>query len=427
VSVFLKPLIVLIISALLFFGLLFLADREELLEYVQTSLYNPSIEKSILNETVKDAELIEKYIAGLQERFSSSLNEPSIRGSFLHNQSAADIFERSKTFGTLLETVSGLQTVQFVDDNGMRIHYSTSNRDIISQDSSSTAYRNYTDDARALPYEAVKVPAYGNPNFVMDESRESIIFSFPFSDSMDVYRGTALFTLSVRALSEMLIGDGRLKANESVSVIRLPPGIVFGSPEVSKKDIFYKVSAIWDDGLEEHVVFNAEETGVKLALFSAKTSQGIFYGRLVNESLFAIPEQMIIILKVSIFVTFFLILFFLVNFKPDAATLVHNRLRNLKANLFEQLYINKNGYERARWIFELEQRREEIRADLKHGLKMGRGRNSEKNIDSLINKIWDELLAVMKIGSGYINMPVNIPAAQPVQRAESISSLEEID
>jgi hypothetical protein len=325
-----------------------------------------------------------------------------------------------------LETSAGLQSVQFVDSGGIRIHYSTSSRDVISQNRDSAAYRNYTEDNRAMPYDTVSVPAYGNAKFTMDDSHDRIIFSFPFYDSMDIYRGTALFTLSVRALAEKLIAEGRLKPNDDISVIRIPPGIVFGSPDASKKDMLDKVSSVWNSGIKEHITLDAEDSGVKFALISTKTERDLFFGRLINSSVFAIPESMRIIFQLSLFLTFYLTLFFLINFRPNPITLVRNRIKNLRTNLFEQLYVKKSNQDRAKWILELEQRRDEIRAELKHKVKMKNGH--EKTIDSMIDKAWDELLAVIKSGSGYAGQ-TGKQEATPSAGAESKVSeqLEEIE
>jgi len=426
-STYLKPVLVLFISIGLFAGFSYLADNG-LLEYVQARFYNPSIVNSFVKENQKDAELVQNHINELQNRFAATLNEPAVRSSFLYNQSAADIFERSRIYGILLETTGGLQSVQFIDSNGIRIHYSTSARDIVSQNRESTAYRNYTEDSRALPYDSVSIAAYGNSKFTMDDTYDRIIFSYPFYDSMDVYRGTALFSLSVRALAEKLIAEGRLKANDDVSIIKLPPGIVYGSPDTSKANILDKVSSVWSNGYQDHVILDAEESGVKLALITTKTKQNLFFGRLVNNSIFSIPESMLFILKLSIFLTFYLTIFFFINLRPNPATLVKSRIKKLRSNLFEQLYINKSSQDRAKWILELEQRREEIRIELKHNLIMRR--SAEKKTDLIIDNAWDELLAVIKSGSGSDIVDLNIRDDKPLEakaKTEDVDHVEDID
>jgi hypothetical protein len=395
VSTFKKTALVLIISGLLFAGMVYLLDFEPL-DFVRTHFYNPSFVSSIVKENEKAAEIVQNHILELQNKFAASLNEQAVKSSFLYNQTAADIYERSRVFGILLESVSGLQAVQFVDSNGIRIHYSTSTRDLLSQSSNSASYRNYTDDSRALPYDDISVGANEKTKYTMDDSGDRIIFSFPFYDSMDVYRGTALFTLSVRALAERLITAGCLNPTDDISVIRTPRGVVFGSPNTSKSVILDKIASVWSAGLQEYVILDAEDAGVKYALISVKTGNDLFFGRIINDSIFSIPDSMSFVFKLSMFLTLFLTLYFLINFKPHPVTLVQNRIKTLRTGLFEELYIKKTGQDRAKWILELEQRRDEIRFELKSRLKI---RHSlEKKIDEIIDKAWDELLAVMKSG-----------------------------
>jgi len=394
-STYKKPALVLIISVLLFAGMIYLLDFEPL-DFIRTHFYNPSFVNSIVKENEKAAEIIQSRILELQNKFADTLNEPAVKSSFLYNQTAADIYERSKVFGILVESVSGLQSVQFVDNNGVRIHYSTSNRDIISLSNNSATYRNYTDDSRSLPYDNVSVKANEKSKYTMDDSHDRIIFSFPFFDSMDVYRGTALFTLSVRALAERLITEGCLKPTDDISVIRSPRGIVFGSPNTSKTVILEKISSVWNSGLQEYVTLDAEDSGVKYALISIKTGNDLYFGRLINDSIFTIPESMKFIFQISMFLTLFLTLYFFLNFKPHPITLVQNRIKTLRTSLFEQLYIKKTGQDRAKWILELEQRRDEIRFELKSRIRIKR--SLESKIDGIIDNAWDELLAVMKSG-----------------------------
>jgi hypothetical protein len=395
VSTFKKPALVLIISGLLFTGTIFLLDFEPL-DFIRTHFYNPSFVSSIVKENEKAAEIVQNHILELQNKFAATLNEPAVKSSFLYNQTAADIYERSKVFGILVESVGGLQAVQFVDSNGVRIHYSTSARDLISQNSNSASYRNYTDDNRALPYDDISVGANENSKYTMDDSHDRIIFSFPFFDSMDVYRGTAIFTLSVRALAERLITAGSLNPTDDISVIRNPRGVVFGSPNTSKSVILDKIASVWSAGLQEYTTLDAEDAGVKYALISTKTGNDFFFGRIINDSFFSIPDSMKFLFRLSMFLTLFLTLYFIINFKPHPVTLVQNRIRTLRTNLFEELYIKKTGQDRAKWILELEQRRDEIRFELKSRLRIKR--SLENKIDEIIDKAWDELLAVMKSG-----------------------------
>jgi hypothetical protein len=430
VSTFLKPVLALIVSILIFAGFAYLADLG-LVDFIQTRFYNPSVVKSYVDENTTDAEIVHNHIIELINRFTETLSTPAVRNSFLHNQSAEDIYERSRVFGILLESTGGLQSVQFIDNNGVRIHFSTSSRDIISQSRDSTSFRNYNEDPFALSFETVSVPDGSSPKYTMDERSERIIFSFPFNDSMDVYRGTALFNVSVRALAERLIAEGRIKVSDNISVIGEPSGILLGGPEASKIDIHEKVARIWSEDILDRVVLDSEDSGVNYSLISFRTNHGVFFGRLINNYLFYISESMQLVLKLCIFLTFFLTFYFLINLKPNPVTVVRNRLKRLRDSLFNQLYVNKSASERTKWILELEQRRDEIRTELKHNLKLRKRLSAI--IDGIIDKSWDELLAILKSGSDAYLPVSSAPIPAVVQEAKKVSAdgdveaLEEID
>ncbi|MCL2880441.1 MAG: hypothetical protein FWF29_09365, partial [Treponema sp.] len=216
-----KAALSLLISVFLFSGVAVLAYTG-LFDMVETRFYTSSLTRSLTRETTGDAGILQDYLNSLNDRFSATLNEPAVRRSFLPNQSADDIFERTRIYGTLLESLSGLQWVRFVDYNGVRLHFSTYTPDILNQDKVSIAYRNYNEDASNLPFDQVQVSADGNYKLNFDSVSDRIIISYPFFDSLDVYRGTALFSVSVRALAERLVSENRIKIGEDVSIISSP-------------------------------------------------------------------------------------------------------------------------------------------------------------------------------------------------------------
>jgi hypothetical protein len=394
VTVSQKAALSLLVSVFLFAGFAVLAFSG-LFDLVESRFYNPSITKSLNREAALDGESIGNFLAEIQTRFAETLDEPAVRRSVLPNQSAGDIFERSRIYGVLLESLAGLQWVRFVDSGGVRLHFSTAAQDIQSQDRLSVAYRNYNDTPGNPPYEQVEVPGQGATKFTLDEAGDRIILSFPFYDSFEVYRGTALFSVSVRAAAERLISEGRIKVGDFVSIISDPPGIVSGLPGTARANILSGVSSIWNDGILSLTPLDSAASATALALISAKTSQGIFVGRLVNETLFSFPQPMKVILLVSLFLTIYLAIFLSFNLKQDSLTIIQNRLKGLQISLIEQYYDRKGDMDWTHWTRELEQRREDVRAEVKRGVRTGQGRRSEENIDALIDKSWDELLEVL--------------------------------
>ncbi|MDR2371007.1 MAG: hypothetical protein LBD71_05975 [Treponema sp.] len=388
-----KAALSLLIAVFLFAGFAVLAYTG-LFDLVEARFYNPSITRSLNREIAGDAENIETFLSELQTRFAATLDETAVRRSFLPNQSAEDIFERTRLYGVLQENLGGLRAVQFVDSGGMRIHFSTLSRDVLRQDLLSMAYRNYNEDDDSLPYDEVAVQNRGDPRLILDEAGDCIIFAFPFYDSFDVYRGTALFTLSMRAVAERLIAAGRIRIGENVVILSSPPGVLMGLPG-SERTVLPMVSSVWADGILALTPIDSAVPEVSLALISAKTSLGIFVGRLVSEDLFTFPQTMKVILLVSFFLTIYLAIFLFFNLKQDTMTVIQSRLKDLQISIIEQYYERKGDIDWNHWARELEQRREDVRSEVKRGMAAKKGRRSDENIDALIDKSWDELLSVI--------------------------------
>ncbi|AEF85583.1 hypothetical protein TREPR_0713 [Treponema primitia ZAS-2] len=387
-----KAALSLLISLLLFAGFTILAFSG-LLNRLEIRFYNPSVTRAITREINGDAKTIEEFLRELQIRFAATLKEGAVRRSFLTNHGSENINERSRLFGALQDSLGGLQYIRFIDSGGRMIHYSTYAPDILGQDRNYSVYRQYNETVGYIPYGQLEVPDGGGARLFLDESGERIIFSFPFYDSYDLYRGTAIFSLSVRAVMEQMVSEGRIKVGEDVSIISRPQGMVTGLPYTGKSVLVPLISSVWNDGILSISTLNSGSIETRLFLVSAKTSQGIFVGRLVNGSLLSFPPAMQIILLAVFFLTVYLIIFLLFNLRQDNLTIFHNRLKQLQVNLITEYYEHKEEADWSRWKKELELRREDVRSELKRGIKTNVAEARE--IDALIDKSWDELVTVI--------------------------------
>jgi hypothetical protein len=385
-----KAALSLLISLVLFSVFTVLAFTG-LFDLVETRYYNPSITASLNREVIRDMETIDGFLSELRRRFAATLKEGAVQRSFLPNQDAEDILERSRLYGSLLESLGGLQFVQFIGTEGSRIHYSTRAADVLRQDDAFVVYRNYQDSTN-IPYSWIAVGG-GESRLILDGAGDRLLFSFPFYDSFAIHRGVALFSLSVKSVAEQLIAAGRIKAGENVSVVSNPPGLVLGLPHQGKNTLIPLIASVWKEGVLSPSGISSTEPAVNFILFSVKTSQGIFVGRLAAEALFVFPKSMKIILLVSFILTVYIMVFLFMNLRQDPLAVIQNRLKHLQVSLIEEYYEHKNDVNRTQWQWELEQRREEVRNELKRGLNPKTGINQE--IDFFIDKAWDELLAVI--------------------------------
>lgn len=391
-----KAILSLLVSVVLFAGFTILAYTN-LFDMVEARFYNPSVVKALNRELTEDTQTIEQFLAELQTRFAAALEDEAVKRSFAANQDSGDIIRRASVFGALMESLPGLQSVRFIDAQGIRIHYSTWQPDILRRDRDSISYQNYPESPGYIPYWQVEAPDRSNPHIVIDDAGERLIFSHPFFDSYGVYRGTALFSLSVRAVMDRMAEAGRIKVGEDISAISEPAGLVTGLPHAGKSAALPLVAQIWRDNVLSLGRLHSGLTDTGLALLSMKTTQGLFIGRLVNESVLGFPDALRVILLASFLLTVYLILFLLLNIRQDNMTVIRNRIKGLQINLIKEYYDAKGDVDWDRWRKELQQRRKELHTELKRDLKT-KGKDTE--IDALIDKSWDELLPAIGGGTG---------------------------
>ncbi|GHV76390.1 hypothetical protein AGMMS49942_12110 [Spirochaetia bacterium] len=390
-----KAILSLLIAVVLFAGFTILAYTN-LFDLVEARFYNPSVVKAINRELAGDTQTIEQFLEELQTRFAATLEEDAVRRSFAANQNSDDIWRRSDIYGALMESLAGLQSVRFIDPQGIRIHYSTWQPDILRRGRDSISYQNYTESPGYIPYWQVEAPDRAKAHIVIDDIGERLIFSHPFYDSYGVYRGTALFSLSVRAVMDRMAEAGRIKVGEDVSIISEPAGLVIGLPHAGKSAALPLVAQIWHENILSLGRLHSGLTDTGLALMSMKTTQGLYIGRLVPESILGFPRAMRIILLASFLLTAYLILFLILNIRQDKLTIIRNRIKGLQINLIKEYYDAKGDVDWDRWRKELQQRRKELHTELKRGIKPGK----DTELDTLIDKSWDELLVAIGGAAG---------------------------
>ncbi|MDR0599923.1 MAG: hypothetical protein LBG84_07580 [Treponema sp.] len=388
----------LLISAALGAGFSVLAFTG-LFNLIESRFYNPAIARSLNREVQRDAGVVQDFLASLTDLFAGVMLNDPVKKSFLPDQAADDILERSRLYGTLMETQQGLQSVRFVDAGGLRLHFSTDSADVEQRTGQSITYKNYDESIPYVPYRELAVLSGEKPRITLDQTNDRLVFSFPFHDSMEVYRGTALYSLSIRAVAEKLVVEGRIKVGDNLSVISSPPGIVSGLPRVGKDAFTPVIGSVWRERIQGPTVLDSGNTAAALALVSAKTTQEIMVGRVVDEGLFHFPPAMKVILLAAAFITIYLSVFLLFNLKPDRLTVIQNRLKGLQLSLIREYYERKGEMDWDHVRRELEQRREDVRREVKRGIKTPNPALLG-DIDSQIDRSWEEILAAIGGGSG---------------------------
>jgi hypothetical protein len=316
VTVAQKAIASFLVSALLAGGIACLAyiGVFDLIEY---RFYNPAASEALIREAARDARLLGGHLSDLQDRFLSALSVCAVRRSFLPTHDEQDVYERSRLFGELLKSIPSLYSVRFVDSAGRRIFFSTHPADIAGANTGLPTYRGYNEDPASLPFGEVYVPARERGKLTLDTARDRVVFSFPLYDSLDVHRGVALFTVSARALAEAFAASGRRGVGENIVFVADPAGFVDTIPGMSGEEIIAGISSAWTGGYRSVVPFVAPDA--TFVLVSVPMEQGFYFGRIVNEAAMNFSGPVKRLVLTAIFLTLFLIVFFLFNFRQDSA------------------------------------------------------------------------------------------------------------
>ncbi|GHU48757.1 hypothetical protein FACS1894200_06450 [Spirochaetia bacterium] len=396
-----KAALTLLISVVLF-AVFAVLSYSGLFNYIETRFYNSSIIYKQSAKVKEDAKVIGAYLERIKGLFKASLDADSVKMSYEVNQSAEHINEREDMFLRMHQNIPQLQSVRFVDGNGRRIHYSTLESDIRRREQQTIEYWNYNRNNDTVPFEMLSVGMSDTPKLTVDngDNHERLIFSFPIIDMTGVYRGTALFTLSVAALQDELVKYGNLMTDENLVFIderAHPPvtGILLKLPYTNTDTLRARAIGAWRDNVVSHLRVNSPDSERVLTLISAKTAQGYFVGRYIDEADLTFPTSMKIILLACFFSTLYLAIFLLFNLRQDNLTIIQHRLKNLQISLIEEYYERKGDIDFKRWTRELDQRRDEVFLELKRGMKNDKTLDKAAEIDEIIDKAWGDLLRII--------------------------------
>jgi hypothetical protein len=386
-----KAILSLIITVVLFAIFTFFSFAG-LFDLIEMRFYNPSITAHITGENKRNAVVIEEFFKTIQNQLSDDLKTDAVRNSLMSEQNYEDFIALGETISLIKNSIDGIQWVRFIDSGGKKLHYSDYSADIISYTYQIPFYRNYNEPD--FPYDLIAVANGGMPKYNFDGKSGEILFSFPLYDSFDIYCGTALFSLSMDSILNKLFNEGRIIPGKAIMLISSPHGIVFGDLAPGEKLMPNQISSVWETGRLKAARLSSPDSDIKFVLISTKTSQDLYIGSLIKEESYLFPWDMKLILLACFFLTLYLTIFLLFSFKQEPVTIIQNRLKRLQISLLEQFNELRNDGDWDRWTRELESRRGEINTLLKQGIGPVSG-NRKKEIDTLINRSWDELLSLL--------------------------------
>ncbi|GMO43385.1 MAG: hypothetical protein Ta2B_23930 [Termitinemataceae bacterium] len=396
-SLFITVLVLAVFTVIAFTGLFNL---------IETRFYDPAVRDDLYAELKNNAAIIDEFINENDLTFEKTIGLDSVKRSFLVDQNGQDILDRSKIFGELHAQRSGLQWVRFIDQNGQRIHFSTDENDIADKSAVSISYKSYSEVPGYVPFDDDLLKGSNTRRIVFDDSygdNERLLFYYPFADSQGVYRGEAVFSITVLAIAGKLKSLKRIKTSEDISIITAPKGLVIGLPDTANVQIKNAIASIWEskprakiDVVDSQNIKseNADKIPQYVLLYTT-ANHGFIVGSLIEEGTFDLPSIMKIVLLFSLFLSAFLLLFLIFNTAQNPVTVVQGRLKTLQVNLLNEYYQLKSDMDWSAWQRELEIRRPAVLEDLKRGIRIKKDGSVDRYINSFFDKSWDDLLLAL--------------------------------
>ena len=392
-----------------------------LFDIVETTFFQPRIIAEREAQLEEFSKRISRYHRDNIERFQPAVQESFVWRAFLESnqQAQEDIINRQIFFGRLLDDYPNIQLIRFLGVEAKRIHFSTSDRDIESQDQERRKYVDYDKTGETVDSTVFIAKAGEAPRLIIDGSGQRFIYSFPVVDSFEQYRGLALFYVSKRDLSEYLLRFPTLDFRELSLVGQR--GLVINFPASAVALIAPTLSEVWqqiqsqDAVYREAVVFDTiDDQRENYSLLSITTEEFGSLSLVIPYSVFQLQPIMKVVIIAAVSLTVFLIIFLLFNLRQDPLPILSQRLKRLQLSILQEFIEGNESIDWKRWRDELKSSKGELKSRIKRGV--GRiPEQKEAKFDEMIDKSWDEIISVIEARIG-----------GPQREAVDISHLEQL-
>ena len=435
-----KTAVSLLISVVLFAAFV-VAAFTGLFSVIDARFYEPGKISQIQKHLDTVSENFNEYIETLESRFGKNENsflKQTCVQSYIENQPSDEVIrERSKLSGDLFSQTPGLLGMRLIDKNGSSVHFSTFSSDVLNRTSEIVSFKNYTDaitltGEKEIPFDKISSPdSYGTNGVVcktvFDGRDNRIILSFPYYDSYKAYRGTFVFYVNANDFNRVLLSKKIITFGDTGSLVsglnfeeekketEYKSGFVFGIPAVGKKIFEQEILSRWEKGLfaPEKIVYKSSEDSFAIQEYDAaienkksdnnywvlvsstKTDFG-YIGGIYPDEMFAMPDAVKILLLICIFVTLFLVVFLAVNLKQDDMVVIRERIRRLQLGIVSEYLKKKENVDWQVVSGKIAERRQDVTLEIIRSLGR-KAKKHDKEVNELINRSWDELLAAMSV------------------------------
>ena len=389
-----KKVAISLFITILIFSFFAVVSFTELFSTFETRFYQPAVISGI-ERHLKDVSLcLDEYSINQAKYFSHYVNLSCVKSASSYTQSEEDIKDREYYGKGIVEKYSGLQGIRIVDTKGKTIFFSTFPND-----------KKFYTELNELPYETVKsndgIENKSKARIIFDNSRERIIYSIPFYDNYDLYRGSALFYVSGTDFNNYLISKNILSISEKAKLVATvfsdsteqSKGFVLGLPSVSSDAILGKIVDLWtkDCFFTQKILHSEDYNWFVASDNSGKT--GII-SLVFKDDILIFRDELKFLLLLCSFVTLYLLVLFIFNFKQDDESVIRDKIKKFKIALINEYLDNSNEVNWDEVSRFLAIRKHQIN----HDIKVYLGKKGEVHkilVENLLEKTWNEVEQVI--------------------------------
>ena len=388
-----KAAISLFITVLIF-AIFSIAAFVHLFGTLETKFYQPAVISGMENRLKDVSACLDEYTVAQAKEFSFFINLPCVKSVYLVNESQEDIEAREKYSSHLLLKNAGLQGIRIICPNEGNILFSTFENDA----------KIYSELAE-LPFENIKANDElinkSKAKIIFDNTKERIIYSIPFYDSYDLYRGSALFYVAGTDFTKYLISKNILSVSEKAKLVatvfsnssQQSKGFVLGLPSASSDAIIGKIVDLWkDNSFETQKVLHSED--YNWFVVSDNSGKTGVISLVFKDDILVFSTQLKILLLVCTFITLYLIILFFFNIKQDDEAIIRDKIKKFKIALINEYLLDSDDTVWEEVSKFLAVRKHEVNRDIKKYL----GKKAKKHnvlVDDLLEKTWHDVEQVI--------------------------------
>ena len=379
-----------LIITLLIFAIFAVFSFTRLFGTFETKFYQPAVISGMEKHLKEVSACLDEYTLNQASKFATYSNLYWVKNSSSYTQTEDDIQKREENAISLMEEISGLQGIRIIDSIGKKIIYSTFKNDT----------SNYTENLE-LPYENIKsnqeIENRNKGKIIFDNTKERIIYSFPFYDNYDIYRGSIVFYVAGSDFNNYLISKNILSFSEKATLVATvfsnsteqSKGFVLGLPTVSAEAIISKIVDLWNkDSFETQKVLHSED--YNWFVVSDNSGKTGIISLVFKDDILVFSSELKILLLLCAFITLYLIVLLIFNIKQDDQAIIKDKIKRFKVALINEYLNNSDDVNWDEVSKFLAIRKYQINNDIRYYLGK-KAKTHKVLVDNLLEKTWEDV------------------------------------